>query len=94
MANLIFVVLKSHFHNPFIRFNANGSPLATKTYCHDETDPMALCGVSDFVADYEIGKFAKWRMGALGKTASFDLFCLGSKRGWVGGALEAVPSTP
>jgi hypothetical protein len=46
-----------------------GSPRATETYCRDETDPIAQSGVSDFVADYEIGEKAKWRMSALGKTA-------------------------
>ena len=46
-----------------------GSPRATETYCRDETDPIALSGVSDFVAAYEVGEIAKWRMGALGKTA-------------------------
>ena len=32
------------------------SPRATETYCRDETDPMALSGVSHFVADYKIGE--------------------------------------
>ena len=27
-----------------------------EAYCRDETDPIALSGVSDFVADYEIGE--------------------------------------
>ena len=31
-------------------------PRATETYCPDETDPIALSGISDFVADYEIGE--------------------------------------
>ena len=29
-----------------------GSPHAIQTYCRDDTDPIALCGVYDFVADY------------------------------------------
>ena len=45
------------------------SPRATETYCRDETDPILLTGVSDSVADYEIGEMAKWRMAAPGKTA-------------------------
>ena len=44
------------------------SPRATQTYCRDETDPILLTGVSDSVADYEIGEMAKWRMAAPGKT--------------------------
>jgi hypothetical protein len=46
-----------------------GSLRATETYCRDETDPIVLSGVSDFVAEHEIGEMAKWRMAALGKTA-------------------------
>jgi hypothetical protein len=33
-----------------------GRPRATETYCRDETHLIALSGVSDFVADYEIGE--------------------------------------
>ena len=60
-----------------------GRPRATETYCRDETDPIALSGVSDFVADYEIDEMAKWRMAALGKTAchKFDGWVSG---GWAG----------
>ena len=39
---------------------AFGRPRATETYCHDETDPIALSGVCDFV---QIMKLAKWRNG-------------------------------
>jgi hypothetical protein len=46
-----------------------GRPRVKVTYCRDETDPIALSGVSDLVADYEVGEMAKWRMAALGKTA-------------------------
>ena len=49
-----------------------GAPPAMETYCRDETDPILLTGVSDSVADHEIGEMAKWRMAAPGKTA-----CLG-----------------
>jgi hypothetical protein len=38
-------------------------------YCRDETDPVALSGVPDFVADDEIIEMATWGMAALGKTA-------------------------
>ena len=30
-----------------------------KTYCRDETDPLALSRVTEFVADYEIGEMEK-----------------------------------
>ena len=49
-----------------------GSPCATETYCRDEMDPMALSGVSDFVAEYEIGEMATWRVAVLGKTLVFQ----------------------
>ena len=49
------------------------SPRATETYCRDETDPILLTGVSDSVADYEIGEMAKWRIAAPGKTAWDEL---------------------
>ena len=47
------------------------SPRAMETYCRDETHPIALSGVSDFVtiAASEIGEMAKWRITDLGKTA-------------------------
>ena len=41
---------------------------ATEAYCCDETDPIALSGVSDFVADYEIEKLVTLRMAALVNT--------------------------
>ena len=33
-----------------------GRPHATETYCLGTTDPVALSGVSDFVAGHEIGE--------------------------------------
>ena len=33
-----------------------GRPHPTVSYCRDETDPIVLCGVVDFVADYESGE--------------------------------------
>ena len=35
----------------------------------DETDPIVLYGVSNFVADHEVCKMAKLKVAALGKTA-------------------------
>jgi hypothetical protein len=60
-----------HICNQYVVF---GSPRATQPYCRDETDPVALSGVSDFVADHEV---AKWSMAALGKTAIIDLLDYG-----------------
>ena len=40
----------------YIKTMIFGRPRATETYCRNKTDPMALSGVSDFVADYEIGE--------------------------------------
>ena len=38
-----------------------------ETYCRDKTDPIALKGGSDFVAEYEIGEIAKMKNGSCGK---------------------------
>ena len=63
---------QSHFYKLSIRLGADilcSEGRVQRKYCRDETDPIAISGVSDSVADYEIGEMAKWRMAALGKTA-------------------------
>ena len=57
-----------YFMQIWINYTIFRRPRGKETYCRDETDPIALSGVSGFVADSEIGEMAKWRMAALGKT--------------------------
>ena len=65
--NLWFHIALPHFvHQIYIK---NIRLRAAETYSHNEMDPIALSGVSDFVAHCEIGEMAKRRVGALGKTA-------------------------
>jgi hypothetical protein len=47
-----------------------GRPRAMETYCRDEMDRIALCRVSDFVADYETGEVEN---GCSGPTNQFAL---------------------
>ena len=61
--------LLGHFMQIRINYTIFRRPRGKETYCRDETDPILLTGVSDSVADYEIGEMAKWRMAAPGKTA-------------------------
>ena len=58
-----------YFMQIWINYTIFRRPRGKETYCRDETDPIALSGVSGFVADSEIGEMAKWRMAILGKTA-------------------------
>ena len=61
--------LLGHFMQIRINYTIFRRPRGKETYCRDETDPILPTGVSDSVADYEIGEMAKWRMAAPGKTA-------------------------
>ena len=63
--------LLGHFMQIRINYTIFRRPRGKETYCRDETDPILLTGVSDSVADYEIGEMAKWRMAAPGKTACY-----------------------
>ena len=46
-----------------------GGPRAAGTYCHDQTNPIALFGVSDLVhvAEYEIGKACEMENACCGE---------------------------